>query len=130
MKSSNKTSEKLLSNSFQMYNLLKILNKGKFLEGLNSIDEVYDGQVNVFDEIVFFHQNRHTLIKPDEESKVVSNVRNSSRLINNTVLINDEGENQGILENYINKDEPVEREVKSTLFGGRKLEINTDHKDD
>ncbi len=113
-----------------MYNLLKILNKGKFLEGLNSIDEVYDGQVNVFDEIVFFHQNRHTLIKPDEESKVVSNVRNSSRLINNTVLINDEGENQGILENYINKDEPVEREVKSTLFGGRKLEINTDHKDD
>jgi hypothetical protein len=41
-----------------MWNLLKILNKDKCMEGLNSIDDVYDSQVNAMEEILYYHMYR------------------------------------------------------------------------
>ena len=42
--------------AFQIYNLLKVLNKNIPLKGLNSISEVYENQADMIDEIVYFHK--------------------------------------------------------------------------
>lgn len=44
-----------------MWNLLKALNKDQHLEGLKSIDEVYDVQVNMFEEITNYHTNKEKI---------------------------------------------------------------------
>jgi hypothetical protein len=104
-----------------MYNLLKILNKGRCLKGLNSIDEVYDHQVNVIDEIVFYHENKDTLNKSElDETHSILNESSLVKNIDSTVMVNEQVENQGVLEELLNKEQPVEREVKSTLFNKRK----------
>lgn len=41
-----------------MWNLLKILNKDKTMEGLNSIEDVFDSQVNAMEEILYYHMYR------------------------------------------------------------------------
>ena len=40
----------------QMWNLTRVLNKGKCLDGLMNINEVYDSQVNLLDEIIYYHK--------------------------------------------------------------------------
>jgi hypothetical protein len=55
----------MYGNSLQMWNLLKVFNKDQYLEGLKSIDEVYDVQVNMFEEITNYHANRDKLVKKD-----------------------------------------------------------------
>lgn len=54
-------SDRMLKNSIQMWNLLKILNKDKCLDGLNGIDEVYDSQVNIIEEIIYYHNYKEKL---------------------------------------------------------------------
>lgn len=45
-----------LRNSKQICNLSALLQKDKYLEGLNSINEVYDSQVNLMEEITLYHK--------------------------------------------------------------------------
>lgn len=40
----------------QMWNLTRVLNKGKFLENLKDINEVYGSQVTLLDEIIYYHK--------------------------------------------------------------------------
>jgi hypothetical protein len=39
-----------------MWNLLKVLNKDMYLKNLNNINEVYDYQANLVEEITYFHE--------------------------------------------------------------------------
>lgn len=48
--------EKMMKNSLKTWNLLKVLNKDLNLEGLDSIEEVYGEQVNLLDEIIYYHK--------------------------------------------------------------------------
>jgi hypothetical protein len=120
LKATNETSESMLKNSIQMYNLLKILNKGKTLNGLKKIDEVYDTQVDVLDEIEFYHKNRHYL--KSNKTEIRKNSGEIDPLEQNpqdSIIVNDEVEDQGVLENYLNPEnfkEPQGRELKSTIF--------------
>jgi hypothetical protein len=109
----------MLKNSMQIYNLLKILNKGKSLEGLKSIDEVYDTQVDVLDEIIYFHQNRENLInKKIEDSKSVFGDIHPINDNEHSIIVNDQLDNQGLLEQHLNENskEPHKPEFKSTIF--------------
>jgi hypothetical protein len=49
-------SENLKKNTIQVYNLLKVLNKNKPLENLNSINEVYDNQADMIEEIIYYNK--------------------------------------------------------------------------
>jgi hypothetical protein len=103
-----------------MYNLLKILNKGKALNGLDNIEEVYDTQVDVLDEIEYYHKNRHHLNsnKPDLR-KNTNVVEASEHNPENSIIVNDQIDGQGVLEQYINAEnskDAQERELKSTIF--------------
>lgn len=55
----------------QIINLLKIMNKDKYLEGLNNIEEVYDSQVNIIEEVVYYHKYREKLEKIADEEEIV-----------------------------------------------------------
>jgi hypothetical protein len=61
-----------MKNTMQTWNLLKILNKDKYLSGLRTIEEMYDSQVNVIEEILYYHNYK---------DKLVNNVLNSSQVI-------------------------------------------------
>jgi hypothetical protein len=56
-------SEKILKRSIQTLNLLKVLNKNQSLENLQSIDEVYEGQADMVDEVLYYHQYKDRLNK-------------------------------------------------------------------
>ena len=56
LKLSNELCDSFFKNSMQMWNLTRVLNKGKCLDGLMNINEVYDSQVNLLDEIIYYHK--------------------------------------------------------------------------
>jgi len=39
------------------------MNKQKYLDSLNNIDEVYDGQVNILEEVIYYHGMREKFEK-------------------------------------------------------------------
>ena len=60
-------SEKFKKNSLQIYNLLKVLNKNKPLENLNNINEVYENQADMIEEIIYYNKFKvNRSIKKDE----------------------------------------------------------------
>ena len=57
-----------------MWNLVRILNHDKHLEGLNSINEVYDSQVNLLEEVIHYHnmkdnKNNDNILNTEQSSK-------------------------------------------------------------
>jgi len=68
LKISNLICESFFKNSMQIWNLVRILNKENYLEGLNTIDEVYDSQVKIYDEILYFHKSKNNKQEQDEEN--------------------------------------------------------------
>jgi hypothetical protein len=58
LKESSQLIDAFLKNSKQMWNLVRILKHDKYLEGLTSINEVYDSQVNLLEEVIHFHNMR------------------------------------------------------------------------
>jgi hypothetical protein len=58
IKETKDVSEKMTKTSLQMWNLLKVLNKGMNLKNLKSINDVYDYQANIVEEITYFHDLR------------------------------------------------------------------------
>ena len=58
LKESTQLIDAFLKNSKQMWNLVRILKHDKYLEGLTSINEVYDSQVNLLEEVIHFHNLR------------------------------------------------------------------------
>ena len=79
LKKSNQLSTNLLKNSVQIWNLLKVMNKKKYLSNLNSINDVYDSQADFVEEIEYFHNNKEKFeeIKRVQEEPV-SNSRNDN----------------------------------------------------
>jgi hypothetical protein len=62
LKESSQLIDAFLKNSKQMWNLVRILKHDKYLEGLTSINEVYDSQVNLLEEVIHFHNMRENKI--------------------------------------------------------------------
>lgn len=109
----------MVKNSYQIYNLLKILNKGRTLNGLKNIDEVYDGHVNVIDEIMYYHENRFQLQNLNSHDLKPQLKDDLNQAVDNSVLVNNNIENQGLLEQYLNRDESKENNehvIKSTIL--------------
>jgi hypothetical protein len=98
----------MLKNSLQMWNLLKILNKDKSLEGLKSIDDVYDSQVNVIEEILYYHNFKNKIDKNDD----MLNQTESSRGSLNSSNINDM--NDDVSPNIVNNNNAIYRDNKSS----------------
>jgi hypothetical protein len=84
----------MLKNSIQMWNLVKILNKDKCMEGLNSINDVYDSQVNAIEEILYYHMYRDRFNDKDAQHSQLQLAAsiNSSR---NSEVNEDEGPQLG-----------------------------------
>lgn len=59
-------SDKFKKNSLQIYNLLKVLNKNKPLENLKDINEVYDNQADMIEEIIYYNKFKGNKGKKDE----------------------------------------------------------------
>jgi hypothetical protein len=59
----------MMKNSLQMWNLLKLMNKDRYLPRLNSIDEVYDSQVNIVDEIEYYHKYKENVGAPKQHDE-------------------------------------------------------------
>jgi hypothetical protein len=66
-----------MKNSVQMWNLLKILNKDRYLSGLNNINEVYDQTANIIEEIIYYHDNKGNFT-PEEKKLLEENRDNYS----------------------------------------------------
>ena len=82
-----------------MWNLLKILNKDKCLDGLNSIDEVYDSQVNIIEEILYYHNYKEKLNK-NQALGDNNDSMNSSRI--SALNDEDDGPNMTKIKNIYN----------------------------
>lgn len=68
-----------------MYNLLKVLNKNEPLEDLNHIDDVYENQAEMIEEIIFFNKIR---IKKGNNNVRKSNkdeIKNSARKLSDDI---------------------------------------------
>lgn len=59
LKDSTTYCESLVKQSTQIINLLKVLNNGNFLDGLKDIDQVYDNQATITEEIVKYHNLKY-----------------------------------------------------------------------
>ena len=70
----------VLKNSIQMCNLLKVLNKDKYLENLESIDEVYDCHVNMVEEIIHYHKIKDSINKSVDESENMFSVESKETI--------------------------------------------------
>jgi len=64
-----------MKNNVQMWNLLKILNKDRFLSGLNNINEVYDQTANIIEEILYYHNYKGNFT-PEEKKLFEENKEN------------------------------------------------------
>lgn len=78
----------MFTNSIQIWNLLKVLNKDKALHGLNSIKEVCENAVNIDEEVYLYHlnkdnyQNTPALLEKSEKSeKSEMSINNLSEII-------------------------------------------------
>jgi hypothetical protein len=74
----------MLRKSLQMWNLLKILNKDKYLDNLNNIDEVYDSQVNVIEEILYYHNKNKNQEKNYNQNSEDSEDENHNKMRRNS----------------------------------------------
>lgn len=107
LKDSINTSDKLSKNSLQMWNLLRVLNKDITLDGLQSIEEVYDSHVNIIEEITYYHNLKGKIGKKDLNMSLSSS--NSEQI----AAMNDSGgpvifKNIKNIYNQDNKDDSVD----------------------
>ena len=63
-------SDKFKKNSLQIYNLLKVLYKNKPLENLKDINEVYDNQADMIEEIIYYNNFRGNKSSKKDETVV------------------------------------------------------------
>lgn len=56
MKESSQICENLLQKSTKLINLIKVLNDDKYLSGLKSIDDIYNCNADIVEEIVCYHE--------------------------------------------------------------------------
>jgi len=59
LKESSSLADSFLKNAKQTCNLVKVLRQDKCLEGLTTINEVYDAQVNFLEEVIHHHNVEH-----------------------------------------------------------------------
>ena len=62
-----------------MWNLIRILKNDQCLEGLNSINEVYDSQVNLLEEVLQYHKMKEN-INNDYKSNFDQSIKNEEEL--------------------------------------------------
>jgi hypothetical protein len=80
IKDTKEISDKMTRTSLQTWNLLKVLNKGMHLKGLNSITDVYDYQANIVEEIVYYHDLKNTQCEIPQLSISITNELESPSL--------------------------------------------------
>jgi hypothetical protein len=81
LEETNDISSNFMKNTVQMWNLMKILNKDRFLPSLNNINEVYDQTANVIEEILYYHNYKESLdpeVKKNNEENKNSDYSSSS----------------------------------------------------
>ena len=94
-------SEHFKKNSLQIYNLLKVLNANIPLENLTSINDVYDNQADLIEEIVCHHKIK---------------MRKVNKKIDKQITCNESIEEQEELENYFENQKKFNNSnIKSDL---------------
>lgn len=56
LKESSQRCENMLSTSIKLINMIRVLNSGKYLDNLKSIDDVYHVPSNLVEEVLYYHQ--------------------------------------------------------------------------
>lgn len=81
LKESSQLIDAFLKNSKQMWNLVRILKHDKYLEGLTSINEVYDSQVNLLEEIIQYHNMKEAKINNYNSFVSEQSIQNEEEII-------------------------------------------------
>jgi hypothetical protein len=84
-----------MKNTVQMWNLLKILNKDRFLPNLNDIGEVYDQTANVIEEIIYYHNYKETL-NPELKKELGENRNYNYYSSSSSTISNNDDENANL----------------------------------
>jgi hypothetical protein len=92
LKKSKEICENFFKNSMQMWNLARVLNKGKCLEGLKDINEVYESQVSILDEIIYYHKFNDK----KEESMSMNSVSNGESKLGMSIIEENKEEDKDI----------------------------------
>jgi len=100
--------EKILRTTKQMNNLLKVFNANESLEDLNSIDQVYESNVNIVEEIISF--NKGTLPLESEEDDSNDDSEDEDGKINASQLTQSVFKTEGELNDSIPGDEYEEND--------------------
>ncbi len=103
-----------------MYNLLKVLNKNEPLENLQSIDEVYDNQADMCEEIIFYNKLKIKKTNRNKENycnnALVIRNNNEAATINNDKSQFILNENETEEDEYENHNDYIKKLKKSVLL--------------